>query len=115
MIEKITDGLQYTNKYRNSSNFKRASTTLSAVNRLEKARKERAKKGPFPPKMRPPRNPPPNLPPPAPSVAIEHVKTMLERKNRNSWSIKEVPTNTKELPSDEIIKINASADLSEKN
>ena len=122
MIEKITDGLQYTNKYRNSSNFKRASTTLSAVNRLEKARKERAKKGPFPPKMRPPRNPPPNLPPPAPSVAMEHVKTMLERKNRNSWSIKEVPTNTNNIthqisvkndedPSDEIVKTNASNNL----
>ena len=104
MIEKITEGLQYTNTYRNSSKFKKATTTIKAVGRLEKARKERAKRGPFPPEIGPPKNPPPSLPPPppAPSVALQQVKTILESKNRNSWSIKELPTNTKEKSTDQI-------------
>ena len=128
MIEKITEGLQYTNKYRNSSKFKRANTIIKAAGRLQKAQQNRTKKGPFPPNMKspiPPLSPLPPLPPsspplfppppPPPSIAMEQVKIKLTTKDRNSWSIKKLPTNTKEISNNEIIKTNASDDLSQKN
>ena len=99
-----------------SSKFKKASTTIDAVNRLQKARENRGKRSPFPPGTgkSPPKLPPPSIPPPAPSIAMQQAKRQLDRKNRNSWSIKEVPTNKKELATNAIIKTNASNDLSMK-
>ena len=105
MIEKVTEGLQYTNRYRNSSKFKKANTTINAVGRLEKARKERAKRGPIPP-----RNEDHLKILPLTYHHLHHhhrwqcnmLQNMLERKNRNSWSIKEIPTNTKEEATDQI-------------
>ena len=117
MIEKVSQDLQYTNKYRYSSKLKKASTTIDAVNRLQKARENRSKRSPFPPGMKAhgPKLPPPSLPPPAPSIAMKQAKRQLERKNRNSWSIKEIPTNKKEIATDTILKTNASLDLAQKD
>jgi len=126
--EKI-EHLQYTNTYRNSQNLKQASTTLNAVRKLKHFRENRghriSKKDPSPPssatvttipKGQPP--PPANLPPPAP-VAMKQAQKLMERKNRNSWSIKEISTNANnglsqksaEVPTDKIIKTNGSHNL----
>ena len=66
-----------------------------------------------------PKDPPPRLPPPAPEIAMKQAHKIMERKNRNSWSIKELPNNaqnkhptTPEIPTDEILKTNGSHDLS---
>ena len=44
-----------------------------------------------PSSQRPPRERPPRLPPPAPQVAMKEAKKIMDRKNRNSWSVKEIP------------------------
>jgi len=119
--------LQYTNTYRNSRKLKNSSTTLSAVERLKQFRErnpnhrhERESYPRVPPGMKPlPKDPPPRLPPPAPEIAMKQAHKIMERKNRNSWSIKELPNNaqnkhptTPEIPTDEILKTNGSHDLS---
>ena len=125
--EKI-EQLQYTNTYRNSQKLKKASSTLSAVERLKQFREQRDSKQNHhqreayprvPPGMKPlPNGPPPRLPPPAPQVAMKQAKKIMDRKNRNSWSIKELPNNaqnkhptTPEETTDKIMKTNGSHNL----
>ena len=125
--EKI-EQLQYTNTYRNSQKLKKASSTLSAVERLKQFREQRDSKQNHhqreayprvPPGMKPlPNGPPPRLPPPAPQVAMKQAKKIMDRKNRNSWSIKELPNNAQnkhpsspEETTDKIMKTNGSHNL----
>ena len=50
---------------------------------------------------------------------MKQAQKLMERKNRNSWSIKEIPTNTNnglsqkttEVSTDEIMKTNGSHNL----
>ena len=125
--------LQYANNYRTRQKL-RASSSQAVVERLEKARVDRRKRAGMkniepdvPPGMdikpsskRPPRERPPRLPPPAPQVAMKEAKKIMDRKNRNSWSVKEIPNIEKKIPTtpeseiatDEISKTMESHDLS---
>ena len=128
--EKI-EQFQYTNTYRNSQKLKRGTNTLKAVERLKHFRENREHKNgnkdsypPVPPGMNnmPSNNLPnlpPRLPPPAPNTAMKQAHKIMERKNRNSWSIKEIPTNANglsqkstEVDTDKILKTKGSHNLS---
>ena len=127
--EKI-EQFQYTNTYRNSQKLKRGTNTLKAVERLKHFRENREHKNgnkdsypPVPPGMNnmPSNNLPnlpPRLPPPAPNTAMKQAHKIMERKNRNSWSIKEIPTNANglsqkstEVDTDKILKTKGSHNL----
>ena len=127
--EKI-EQFQYTNTYRNSQKLKRGTNTLKAVERLKHFRENREHKNgnkdsypPVPPGMNnmPSNNLPnlpPRLPPPAPNTAMKQAHKIMERKNRNSWSIKEIPTNANglsqkstEVETDKILKTKGSHNL----
>ena len=131
--EKI-EQFQYTNTYRNSQKLKRGTNTLKAVERLKHFRENREHKNgnrgsypTVPPGMNKlssnklpnlPGHRPPNLPPPAPNTAMKQAHKIMERKNRNSWSIKEIPTNANglsqkstEVETDKILKTKGSHNL----